>query len=62
MYSDVRKMMAQTYPASDFGDVDIPVEDTNALSKQELILRKRKIDNMFKLKKEGYNRVKNKIK
>ena len=62
LYGDIRKMMAEMYPQEDFGPADVPVQSTDAMTKSEVLIYKRNIEKMEKLKKDGYTRIKNKIK
>ena len=61
-YEGVRVMMAEMFPVYDFGPKQIEGEDTDLMSYEEIIQYKRKIEKLEKLKKDGYNRVKAKIK
>ena len=53
-------MMAANY--NDFGPVNIQSLDTDFMSKEELMLYKKNVDNQDKQIKDGYNRIKIKIK
>ena len=61
-YSKIREMMAGNFAVSDFGPQFMPVEDTDLMDSRDLIAHKRKLQNMEKYKKDGYNRIKSKIK
>ena len=61
-YGDIRKMMAETHPEEDFGLAEVMVQNTDTMTKSELLMYKRKIERLEKLRKEGYKRIKNKIK
>lgn len=61
-YGEVRKMMAIMFPLSDFGPGIISSQDTELMEPDELIQYKRRIDRLERMKKDGYNRVKAKIK
>lgn len=61
-YSVLRKKLAELYVPTDFGPVNIDNECTDDMSKDELLKYKTKIDKQEKQKKEGYNRVKSKVK
>jgi len=61
-YSEVREMMAALYPESDFGpisDIAENIEDMTDSERKEYERRKMKEDVLIK---EGYNRVKTKVK
>jgi len=64
MYSSIRKTMAEKFSSFDFGSPDMPPTsgDTSMMSKEELLIYKRNIENLAKQKKERYTRIKNKIK
>ena len=57
-----REMMAGNFSVGDFGPQRLPLEDTESVGAQDLIFCKRKLAQMEKCKKEGYNRIKSKIK
>ena len=61
-YSKVRKMMANNFPPADFGPQTVQSEDIDSMDMQSQLGYRRKIQQFEKLKKEGYNRVKSKIK
>ena len=61
-YSKVRKMMANNFPPADFGPQTVQSEDIDSMDMQSQLAYRRKIQQFEKLKKEGYNRVKSKIK
>lgn len=61
-YGEVRQMMAIMFPLSDFGPAIISPRDTELMEPEELVQYKRRIDRLEKMKKDGYNRVKAKIK
>ena len=55
-------MMAQMYPLVDFGPENIPQQDTDDMDDDELVLYKRKVERLEKQKKDGYARIKAKVK
>ena len=57
-YKSIRVLMSQMYPPSDFGVEKVPLENTENMSKEELLCYKRRIERVEKLNKDGYNRVK----
>ena len=61
-YMEVRNMMALMYSETDFGPEEISVCDTENFTKEELLQYKRKVDQLEKLKKDGYSRIKSKVK
>ena len=61
-YSEVRKMMAQMYSPVDFGPENIPLQDTDDMDDDELVQYKRKVERLEKQKKDGYTRIKAKVK
>ena len=61
-YGEVRKRLANIYPASDFGPVKLPNLNTDNMEAEEVVEFKRKVDRLSRLKKEGYSRVRNKVK
>ena len=58
-YSFVRERMVQLYPETDFGPEKIVGIEKENMNDEEY---KRRIDKLKNLKKEGYNRIKHKIK
>ena len=54
--------MAEMYPQEDFGPVEINITSTDGMTKSDLLTYKRNIEKLEKLKKDGYMRIKNKIK
>lgn len=61
-YSHIRKVMAGQYHTENFGPIAVPNENTSIMEPEELLQQKPRVDKMEKLIKEGYNRVKTKIK
>ena len=61
-YSKIRERMAGNFAVSDFGPQCMPVKDTDSMDTQDLVVYKRKRQQMEKCKKEGYNRIRSKIK
>ena len=62
MYSDIRKMMSLIYPPSDFGLVELEIENSEGMTRAELLTYKWKIEIQEKQQKEGYKLIKNKVK
>ena len=62
MYSDIRKMMSLMYPPSDFGLVELEIENSEGMTRAELLTYKWKIEIQEKQQKEGYKLIKNKVK
>ena len=62
MYEGVRRMVAAMYPPTDFGPVSIPLQETDEMTREELMEYKQIVDRLEKQRKEGYNRVKAKVK
>ena len=58
-YNYVREGMAQLHPVTDFGPEKIVGIEKESMNDEE---HKRRIDKLKNLKKEGYNRIKHKIK
>ena len=61
-YSEVREMMAAMYPEQDFGPLTPPLQSTVEMTdsqRYQYEMRKQKQDNLIK---EGYTRIRNKIK
>ena len=61
-YSDIRKMMSLMYPPSDFGLVELEIENSEGMTRAELLTYKWKIETQEKQQKEGYKLIKNKVK
>ena len=61
-YSRVREMMAEMFPPTDFGPKAIKLYHTDNMTTEEILECKRKSDTEKKQIKEGYSRVKIKIK
>ena len=61
-YSDIRKMMSLMYPPSDFGLVELEIENSEGMTRAELLTYKWKIEIQEKQQKEGYKLIKNKVK
>lgn len=61
-YTQVRKMMAQQYDSINFGPIGIPNENTDYMDGYELVEYKRKVERLEKMKKEGYHRIRVKVK
>lgn len=61
-YGEVRQMMALMFPLNDFGPGIIATHDTELMEPNELVQYKRRIERLEKMKKDGYTRVKAKIK
>ena len=53
MYSDLRKMMSWIYPLSDFGLVELEIENSEGMTRAELLTYKWKIETQEKQQKEG---------
>ena len=62
MYLDLQKMMSLLYPSSDFGLEELEIENSERLTSTELLTYKRKMESQEKQQKEGYKRIKNKVK
>ena len=62
LYEGLRRLMAQMYPPSDFGPVNPPLEETENKSQEELTQYRQTIEKCKKQRKDGYNRVKAKVK
>ena len=61
-YSRLREMMAEMFPPTDFGPKAIKLYHTDNMTREEILECKRKSDTEKKQIKEGYSRVKIKIK
>ena len=61
-YSDIQKMMSLMYPPSDFGLVELEIENSEGMTRAELLTYKWKIETQEKQQKEGYKLIKNKVK
>ena len=61
-YEGVRSKMGQMFPVEDFGPSEIKSLDTDLMAEKDLVIYKRRIDRLEKHKKDGYGRVKAKIK
>lgn len=57
MYGDLRSMMSRMYPVSDFGPESIPAKEETETNMEY----KKRVEQLDKSKKEGYARIKNKI-
>ena len=62
IYSDLGEMMSLMYPPSDFGIEELEIENSEGMTRAELLTYKRKIESQEKQQKEGYKRIKNKVK
>lgn len=62
MHSDLQKMMKVMYPPSDFGVEELEIENSEGMTKAELLTYKRKIESQEKQRKEWYKRIKSKVK
>ena len=61
-YEGVREMVAAMYPPTDFGPVKVALRETDEMTREEMIEYKQIIDRQEKQRKDGYNRIKAKIK
>ena len=61
-YSRLREMMAEMFPPTDFGPKAIKLYHTDNMTREEILECKRKSETEEKQIKEGYSRVKIKIK
>ena len=61
-YSSLREMMASVFPVTDFGPVQVTLKTTEGMTREELLEYKRKSEVEEKQIKDGYNRIKSKVK
>ena len=61
-YTDIRNSMAEIYSPTDFGPKPIIVANSEAMTSDELKTYKKKLESDNRLIKDGYNRIKIKIK
>ena len=62
MYSDLRQMIPLMWPPPDFGLEELKIENSKGMARAELLTYKPKIESQEKQQKEGYKRIKNKVK
>ena len=60
LYGDIRKEMAESY--RDFGPMAVDRFDTDLMTENELLSYKKVVDDQERKIKDGYNRVKVKVK
>ena len=54
-------MISLMYPPSDFGLEKLEIENSEGMTRAELLTYKPKIESQEKQQKEGYKRIKNKV-
>ena len=54
-------MISLMYPPSDFGLEKLQIENSEGMTRAELLTYKPKIESQEKQQKEGYKRIKNKV-
>ena len=55
-------MVSLMYPPSVFGIEELEIENSEGMTRAELLTYERKIESQEKQQKEGYKRIKNKVK
>ena len=54
-------MVSLMYPPSVFGIEELEIENSEGMTRAELLTYERKIESQEKQQKEGYKRIKNKV-
>ena len=62
LYSELRIAMSKVFPKKDFGPTTVTYEETDEMTKAELLRYKSEINAEEELKKKGYLRIKAKVK
>ena len=62
LYSELRIAMSKEYPKEDFGPTTVRNEETDDMTKAELLRYKKEISVEEELKKKGYLRIKRNVK